>query len=638
MQSRPRAVAARRRVMMAVFFGFIFAYAAYLMWRMVDLRRRHAHAGDRTQAVNLMPDTRQGATLRVAVESISNSSTQTPQPLTTGKTSEAEFTVVVTVSHGFDDMFRNWLYWFWQTGVRTRLVVFAEDQTTYLKYKDCNNFIVKQVTNDSAGDAFSYNTKAYNKLVSRRPRILLNAMHEYGNVLYSDIDLVWKQSPFPWLVGDHDLWALDDRRREDVCTGFIGMRKSSVVVSLLAAWAEFQEMSQGLNQQHFNKLLRSFRGSVHHLSMLQFANGYDYFENKTKYDESAIVVIHNNWIVGKDNKRQRFVDRNLWQPLTLRPCEAGAAKASSLTHADVRGVLVVMTMDRYASLARLLQSLAAAFYDAHVVDLHIWIDVIEDGARADARVLRLCQDFVWVHGEKRVHIHAKKAGLRGQWLETWRPSLSDAVWRARTPVLVLLEDDVEVSPFYWRWLYLGHQAYAHRLDITGFSLGRLNQCPKFCSSLNGGAVPDDTNFLHPWTGSTGFSPTLRHWTNFTAWALEFQTREHVEKPYVPGTRPTQWYQQFEKQGRCPGRNCMWSQLHHYYTMRAPDRNTVRAKCAGGLALAINHQERGLHYSAKLKPDAALLVGTFPERLAHFPVDPVVIGLDGRVSGNASLEM
>jgi len=33
-----------------------------------------------------------------------------------------------------------------------------------------------------------------------------------------------------------------------------------------------------------------------------------------------------------------------------------------------------------------------------------------------------------------------------------------------------------------------------------------------------------------------------------------------------------------------------------------------------------------------------LVGTFPERLAHFPVDPVVIGLDGRVSGNASLEM
>ena len=133
-----------------------------------------------------------------------------------------------------------------------------------------------------------------------------------------------------------------------------------------------------------------------------------------------------------------------------------------------------MTMNRDRSLARLLNSLMHAHYDANQVNLHIWIDVESDNATPDSLIMQTCSQVNWIHGNKEVHVHHKKAGLRGQWLDTWKMSVSDEELQKKKSIIVLLEDDVEVSPFFWRWLKLGHEAYAHRVDIAGFSLGRLN--------------------------------------------------------------------------------------------------------------------------------------------------------------------
>lgn len=551
---------------------------------------------------------------------------------------EIKFTIVVTVSQGFDDMFRNWLYWYEKIGVNARLVVYAEDGESFIKYRDCSQFTLKLASNESAGSAFSYDTERYNALVSRRPGILLSCMHEFGDLIYSDIDVIWKQSPIPWLVGDYDLWVQDDKGIDNACTGFLALRKSSAVVSMLTEWKKNQENTKQTNQKKFNKLLKISNIKTCHLRATQFVNGFDFFETKSMmtFNASAIVMIHNNYIIGKENKKRRFRDRNLWSPIVGNICQntyVNKTMASPVysQNKSVRGMLIVMTMNRKLSLERLLKSLVDAQYDGDVVDLHIWIDLKEDNAAPDQSILQVCRMVPWIHGQKITHIHPKKAGLRGQWLDTWRLSISDEEKLKKMPILVLLEDDIEVSPFFWRWLKLGHQAYANRSDIAGLSLGRLNHCPKFCPNLNGGNVTDNSNFLHPWVGTTGFSPTTKHWENFTNWAREYQKREAVEKPYVPGMRPTEWYKQFEKVGRCPGINCMWTQLHHYYTMNAPDRYTVRAKCAGGLALAVNHQEAGLHYANKMNADAKLLKTSFPEKLKKFYPHPDVVGLDGRLS-------
>lgn len=294
--------------------------------------------------------------------------------------------------------------------------------------------------------------------------------------------------------------------------------------------------------------------------------------------------------------------------------------------------IIVLTMNRAESLLRLLKSLSQADYENDSVDLDVWIDIKSAQEPANAAVVKVCRAFEWTYGRKSIHIHDKPAGLRGQWLYTWNHSVAGGLTAMTTEKAVILEDDLEVSPFFWRWLKVGHREYEHRSDIAGFSLNRLRLCPRKCNSsaLHGGAVPDNTNFRHTIVGPWGFSPTVTHWINFTRWAKAYQEHESVHKPYVEGILMTAWYKMFRDQGRCPGINCMWTQLHHYYTSWAPDKWVVWAKCEHGTALAINHQEKGLHFGRHMGPDAALLTKKFPVDLTRFPVDSLIIDLDGRV--------
>ena len=50
------------------------------------------------------------------------------------------------------------------------------------------------------------------------------------------------------------------------------------------------------------------------------------------------------------------------------------------------------------------------------------------------------------------------------------------------PEAIILEEDLEASPFFWRWLKEGHRQYAHRSDIAGFSLNRFRLCPRNCDN------------------------------------------------------------------------------------------------------------------------------------------------------------
>ena len=226
------------------------------------------------------------------------------------------FTVVVSVSVGFDDMFRNWLYWYRELSIDATVVLLAEDTDTFDKYQDCG-FQVRSVLDKTVQDqnAFSYNTKEYNALVSRRPAALLSIMQEFGNILYSDADIVWKASPFPYLVGDYDFWVQDDGKRENVCTGFMALKRSSVVEDILRAWDSSLKQRSTPNQPAFNTLLKKKSLRVFHLPVDKFMNGKDFFEGRHEVDKNTVVTIHNNWIVGKDKKLARFQKHSLWNPV-----------------------------------------------------------------------------------------------------------------------------------------------------------------------------------------------------------------------------------------------------------------------------------------------------------------------------------
>ena len=199
---------------------------------------------------------------------------------------------------------------------------------------------------------------------------------------------------------------------------------------------------------------------------------------------------------------------------------------------------------------------------------------------------------------------------------------------------LIVEDDVVVSPLFWKWLKAAHAQYRNHTHIAGFSLQRLDLCVGKCKSHVTHDLPDASNFLYPLVGSWGFSPRLEHWINFTKWTMQYLPNEIQQKPYVEHTVLTAWYKSFEKAGKCPGKNCMWTQLHHYYTSFSPDKYTLYYKAPQNKALSHNHREKGLHFDkgAELPVGNTLIQADDILRI-QFQATPIVLNHNGEVAGS-----
>ena len=305
--------------------------------------------------------------------------------------------------------------------------------------------------------------------------------------------------------------------------------------------------------------------------------------------------------------------------------------------------VLILTMNRPKSLERLLVSLKNAVYrKGEIVHVDIWIDKPSSkDARSDSNTVQTANAFQkdWKVGTYAVHIREKNAGLAEQWLDAWRLSVAaakhpqgeaDFTADSNHELAVFLEDDLEVSPYFSEWLRRCHAAYDYRPDFAACTLQRASLCAadNCHDNLKGGPKGATSNFFYPLLGTWGFSPSARHWSRFTKWARTFI--KSGAKPYVEGLTPTAWYRQFERQGRCPGKNCMWSILHIKYVSEHKDKMTCYARAPGGKTLAANHREAGLHYSGDaLGPDAEIMTH-WASALSQFPTKPSVLGWGGSI--------
>jgi hypothetical protein len=160
--------------------------------------------------------------------------------------------------------------------------------------------------------------------------------------------------------------------------------------------------------------------------------------------------------------------------------------------------LKLLTMNRFSSLKRCIASLLAAHYDGDKVDLDIyidhapttWTDGIQVNPQSDGngenttesrlrdwrqtqRIARYIANHVHWHpiGEKRIHVRSENVGTAKQWIEAWWPT-------SRNEFAMFIEDDMEVSPFYYRYLKKAIQRYYYdQYDqrVFGLSLQRQRE-------------------------------------------------------------------------------------------------------------------------------------------------------------------
>lgn len=304
-------------------------------------------------------------------------------------------------------------------------------------------------------------------------------------------------------------------------------------------------------------------------------------------------------------------DCNPW-PANTTTLEEGSAQSACAPRLRI----IVLTLNRPESLRRLLTSLQGVDYDGDCVEVDIWVDIQIHTSFVVGGILEVVQGFEFVHGTMTVHQRKFPAGLREQWLYTWNLSTPGGLTEKTAEIPLILEDDLEVSPGAWRWLRAAHSMYASREDIAGFALQRDPGTLHFAARHKVGL---GDAYLFAFVGSWGYSPTARHWIRFSDWALEFMKTEDKVKPYVRGTIFSDWYKEFERQGRCPGKNCMWTILHLKYTSSHVDQYSVYVNLHHSEALAINHREKGVHYKRKEKNPHVLSLTNISEW--HFQDKP-----------------
>ena len=200
--------------------------------------------------------------------------------------------------------------------------------------------------------------------------------------------------------------------------------------------------------------------------------------------------------------------------------------------------IIVITYNRKDSTLKCLNALNNIILDGATASLEIWIDQSKQST-VHFETLRMAQNFNWEKGPKRAHMQEQHVGIYGQWIDTWKPN--------GTELALILEDDISVSPYVWRWIKAAHKKFGSRLDILGYSL----QSEGVIFAVGGGGLKANENipvFLNRQVGLWGFIPHPKVWGNFQNWFHKVIKDKSI-KPYVGGGVVfNTWYKSFEKKG------------------------------------------------------------------------------------------
>lgn len=223
------------------------------------------------------------------------------------------WTILLTVNNGYFDFFQNWWAFYTRLRLHMTVVVVAEDDKVYEKLLLYGVIVQRSRLKKSA--SHSYGTREYKDMVSTRATHILRLLRQGKNVLYTDVDTVWRSDPTQYFDITADVVAAVDNKMYEgmapyYCTGLMAIRSSVQAINVIQQWATNLGKSSQLNQPVFNRLIHNSRARHVGLPLALFPNGNTYFKMATAQQQKA-VVIHNNFIIGHQAKLDRLQQTNL---------------------------------------------------------------------------------------------------------------------------------------------------------------------------------------------------------------------------------------------------------------------------------------------------------------------------------------
>ena len=141
--------------------------------------------------------------------------------------------------------------------------------------------------------------------------IIKRVYQEHKNLCWVDTDIVFLKDPTPLLANRGIFCAQNDYPGLRACGGFLVFNDSPSTAALINDMAanDFED-----DQILLNRFLDGpYKGNFEQLSQHEFPNGKIFYEPSFKNDlKNTAYIVHNNWIVGIDDKISRFKEEGYW--------------------------------------------------------------------------------------------------------------------------------------------------------------------------------------------------------------------------------------------------------------------------------------------------------------------------------------
>lgn len=250
----------------------------------------------------------------------------------------------------------------------------------------------------------------------------------------------------------------------------------------------------------------------------------------------------------------------------------------------MRLTISIITQNRAGSLDRLLKSISNAYFLGDEVAITFNMD-----SKVDEATLKAVNAFAWPHGAKVLRRRIIQGGLIRAVSESWYPSTDDEFG-------LLLEDDIEVSPYFYLWIKYALLAYHYDPQVSLPELSSISlytprlvevvkERPKWNATDYFKRIHPNTPYLHQLPCSWGAVFLPKQWREFYVYMNTRFTEDAKANPVqIPKSRTNGWQASWKKFLI----DMMY--LRGYVTLYPNFPNQA--------SFSTNHMEPGAHISAK----------------------------------------
>lgn len=135
----------------------------------------------------------------------------------------------------------------------------------------------------------------------------------------------------------------------------------------------------------------------------------------------------------------------------------------------IKPAIVVVTFNRPHSLRRVLYSLSKGYYPS-IENVNLVISIDYQNSDKHTQVVKIANEFIWAFGEKKIIEHTENLGLR-------KHVISCGNLVNSYDSIIMLEDDILVSPKYYFYAINSLEFYGDKDYIGGISLYKHEKNP-----------------------------------------------------------------------------------------------------------------------------------------------------------------